>query len=95
MHIFFLLIRTFMRLKSVIHHVLNFLNVSTSFSEISLLFIGKSYLLFIPAVVKSNIFFLRSTYTIKKIKSVVYSSQGSHNSQLDFCIWQADNSKTG
>ena len=32
---------------------------------------------------------------ILKIKSVVYSSQGSHTGQLDFCNWLADNSTTG
>ena len=32
---------------------------------------------------------------LKKIKSVTYSSQGSHAGQLDFCNWQADDSTTG
>ena len=32
---------------------------------------------------------------IKKIKSVAYSSQGSHTGQLDFCNWLADGSTTG
>ena len=31
----------------------------------------------------------------KKIKSVAYSSQGSHTGQLDFCNWLADSSTTG
>ena len=30
-----------------------------------------------------------------KIKSVAYSSQGSHTGQLDFCNWLADGSTTG
>ena len=30
-----------------------------------------------------------------KIKSVAYSSQGSHTGQLDFCNWLADDSTTG
>ena len=30
-----------------------------------------------------------------KIKSVAYSSQGSHNGQLDFCNWLVDGSTTG
>ena len=30
-----------------------------------------------------------------KIKSVAYSSQGSHTGQLDFCNWLADGSATG
>ena len=30
----------------------------------------------------------------KKIKSVAYSSQGSHTGQLDFCNWLADDSTT-
>ena len=30
-----------------------------------------------------------------KIKSVAYSSQGSHTDQLDFCNWLADGSTTG
>ena len=37
-------------------------------------------------------------YCIKlkiKIKSVAYSSQGSHTGQLDFCNWLADSSTTG
>ena len=32
---------------------------------------------------------------LKKIKSVAYSSQGSHTGQLDFCNWLADGSTTG
>ena len=32
---------------------------------------------------------------LKKIKSVAYSSQGSHIGQLDFCNWLADSSMTG
>ena len=32
---------------------------------------------------------------IKKTKSVAYSSQGSHTSQLDFCNCLADGSTTG
>ena len=32
---------------------------------------------------------------IKKIKSLVYSSQGSYTGQLDFCNWLADGSTTG
>ena len=36
-----------------------------------------------------------SLYIIKKIKSVAYSSQGSHTGQLDFCNWLADRSTTG
>ena len=36
------------------------------------------------------------TSSIKsKIKSVTYSSQGSHTGQLDFCNWLADGSTTG
>ena len=31
----------------------------------------------------------------KKIKSVTYSSQGSHTDQLDFCNWLADDRTTG
>ena len=31
----------------------------------------------------------------KIIKSVAYSSQGSHTGQLDFCSWLADGSTTG
>ena len=31
----------------------------------------------------------------KLIKSVSYSSQGSHTGQLDFCNWLADSSTTG
>ena len=30
-----------------------------------------------------------------KIKSVAYSSQGSHTGQLDFCNWLADSSTMG
>ena len=30
-----------------------------------------------------------------EIKSVDYSSQGSHTDQLDFCIWLADDSTEG
>ena len=30
-----------------------------------------------------------------KTKSVAYSSQGSHNDQVDFCNWLADGSTTG
>ena len=33
--------------------------------------------------------------TIRKIKFVAYSSQGSHTDQLDFCNWLADGSTTG
>ena len=32
---------------------------------------------------------------ILKIKSVSYSSQGSHTGLLDFCIWLADDSTSG
>jgi hypothetical protein len=32
---------------------------------------------------------------ILKIKSLAYSSQGSHTDQLDFCNWQADGSTMG
>ena len=32
---------------------------------------------------------------LKKIKSVAYSSQGSHTGQLDFCNWLADSITTG
>ena len=32
---------------------------------------------------------------LKKIKSVAYSSQGSHTSQLDFCNWLAGGSMAG
>jgi len=32
---------------------------------------------------------------IKKIKSLAFSSQGSHTGQLDFCNWLTDGSKTG
>ena len=31
----------------------------------------------------------------KNIKSVAYSSQGSHTGQLDFCNWLVDGSMTG
>ena len=33
--------------------------------------------------------------SIKQIKSVAYSSQGSYAGQLDFCNWLADGSTTG
>ena len=32
---------------------------------------------------------------LKKIKSVAYSSQGSHTGQLHFCNWLADSNTTG
>ena len=38
---------------------------------------------------------LKFPLEIKKIKSVAYSSQGSHTGQLDFCNWLADSSTTG
>ena len=34
-------------------------------------------------------------YNYLKIKSVAYSSQGSHTGQLDSCNWLADSSTTG
>ena len=42
-----------------------------------------------------NLCFLHSmAMLIKLIKSVAYSSQGSHTGQLDFCNWLADRSTT-
>ena len=37
----------------------------------------------------------RHCMLVKKIKSVAYSSQGSHTGQLVFCNWLADDSRTG
>ena len=34
-------------------------------------------------------------YIFLKIKSVAYSSQGSHTGQLHFCNWLVDGYKTG
>ena len=36
-----------------------------------------------------------SYHNVKKFKTVAYSSQGSHTSQLDFCNWLTDGSMTG
>ena len=38
--------------------------------------------------------FMKYSQTLK-IKSVAYSSQGSHTGQLHFCNWLADGSTTG
>ena len=40
--------RSYMSSKHLVYHVLNFLNISTIFLEASLLFIAKSYPIFIP-----------------------------------------------
>ena len=42
-----------------------------------------------------NLGLLRDRQDKLKIKSVAYSSQGSHTGQLDFCNWLADGSTTG
>ena len=34
-------------------------------------------------------------FNLLKVKSVAYSSQGSHTGQLDFCNWLADGITTG
>ena len=39
-------------------------------------------------------YFYENLWKIKKNKSVLYSSQGSHTGQLDFCNWLADDSRT-
>ena len=38
-------------------------------------------------MVEDNVYYRSIEF---KIKSVAYSSQGSHTSQLDFCNWLAD-----
>ena len=44
----------------------------------------------------TNVYFPTYRYDcIKKMKSVSYSSQGSHTDQLDFCNKQADGSTMG
>ena len=50
--IFFCLIKTFARLKHVIYYGLNCLNVSTTFSETSILFLVKAIPFFIPILLK-------------------------------------------
>ena len=40
-------------------------------------------------------FMKKSLGALKKIKSVAYSSQGSHIDQLNYCNWLADGTTTG